>query len=204
MNNNQQKLPIEFYTNDSLVVAQNLLGKIFVFNNKKIGKKLSATIVDVEAYDGIVDEAAHTFNGKTRRNKIMFERGGYLYVYFTYGKHFCANIVTGKEGEGTAILLRGMEAIDGIESFSQNRFGMTSIGNKEKKNLLNGPGKICQAFGISKKQYGMDLLSNEIYLLDAPKIPKNEIVQTTRIGIKKSKELPWRFYIKDNPNVSKK
>jgi len=200
----RQKLSIDFYTGELLIVAQQLLGKMFVFNNKNLGRKLSAKIVEVEAYNGNIDEAAHTFNGKTERNKIMFERGGYLYVYFTYGKHFCANIVTGKEEEGTAILLRGMEAIDGIESFSQNRFGKTSVDNKEKKNLLNGPGKICQAFGISKEQYGMDLLSDEIYLLDAPRIPKNKIVQTTRIGIKKSEELPWRFYIEDNSNVSRK
>ncbi len=113
MNNNQQKLSIDFYKDDVLTVAQNLLGKMFVFNDKRIGEKLSAKIVEVEAYDGKLDEAAHTYNGKTERNKIMFEAGGYLYVYFTYGKHFCANIVTGKEGEGTAVLLRGMEAVDG-------------------------------------------------------------------------------------------
>lgn len=203
MNNDQQKLQIKFFRDDVLTVAKNLLGKIFVFNDKRIGKKLSAKIVEVEAYDGKVDEAAHTYNGKTERNKIMFEAGGSLYVYFTYGKHFCANIVTGKEGEGTAVLLRAMEAIEGNEIFSLNRFGKKNISEREKKNLLNGPAKICQAFGITKEQYGMSLLSKEIYLLDAPKIPKNKIVQTTRIGIKKSVELPWRFYIKDNPNVSR-
>jgi DNA-3-methyladenine glycosylase len=201
MNN---KLTKDFYTGNVLVVAKNLLGKIFVFNDKRIGKKLSAKIVEVEAYDGKVDEAAHTYNGKTERNKIMFEAGSYLYVYFTYGKYFCANIVTGKKGEGTAVLLRAMEANDATETFSQNRFGITFINNKEKINLLNGPAKICQAFGITKEQYGLSLLSDEIYLLDAPKIPKNKIVQTTRIGIKKSTELPWRFYIKDSPYISRK
>ncbi len=197
------KLTKDFYTQNVLVVAENLLGKIFVYENKNSGIKLSAKIVEVEAYDGKSDEAAHTYNGKTERNKIMFETGGYLYVYFTYGIHFCANIVTGTEGEGTAVLLRGMEVLEGIEIFSKNRFGKKNISEGEKKNLLNGPAKICKAFGITKNQNGTNLLMNEIYLLDAPKVPKNKIVQTTRIGIKKSVELPWRFYIKDNPNVSR-
>ncbi len=84
--------------------------------------KLSAKIVEVEAYDGRIDEAAHTFNGKTERNKIMFEEGGFLYVYFTYGIHFCSNIVTGKKDEGTAVLLRAMEPISGLEEFGKRRF----------------------------------------------------------------------------------
>ena len=198
------KLTKDFYTRNVLIVAREVLGKIFVFDEKQNGKKLSAKIVEVEAYDGKIDEAAHTFNGKTERNKIMFEDGGYLYVYFTYGKHFCANIVTGKKDHGTAVLLRGMEPINGIETFSINRFNKKNISNLEKINLLNGPAKICQAFGISRKHYAVNLLSDEIYLLDAPKILKNKIVQTKRIGIKKSIGLPWRFYIIDNPCVSRK
>src|SRR5512146_1802761 len=98
---NLKKLGYSFYNRDLLVVARELLGKIIV---KTDGKKLLAgKIVEVEAYDGRVDEAAHTFIGKTKRNEIMFGTGGYFYVYFTYGAHFCCNIVTGKKGHGTAV-----------------------------------------------------------------------------------------------------
>jgi len=200
----KSKLSKDFYTRDVLIVAKDLLGKIFVFNDKRINKKLSAKIVEVEAYDGEGDEAAHTFIGKTDRNKIMFEEGGYLYVYFTYGVHFCANVVTGKKDHGTAVLLRAMEPIEGLDYFFQNRFKKHKINEKGKINLLNGPGKICQAFNINKDQYGIDLTKNEIYLLESQKIDVSEIVVTQRIGIKKSKELPWRFYIRENPYISKK
>ncbi len=199
-----QKLSRDFYTRDVLTVARELLGKIFVFNDKRIYKEISAKIVEVEAYDGKIDEAAHTFIGKTERNKVMFEEGGYLYVYFTYGVHYCANIVTGIKDHGTAILLRAMEPIDGLEIFAKNRFKKFLVNEKEEINLLNGPGKICQAFKINKDQYGIDLTKDEIYLLDSQRIDDSEIIATKRIGIKKSKDLPWRFYIKNNPYISKK
>ena len=199
-----KKLKRNFYSSDVLYVAENLLGKIFVFDNKKLDKKLTAKIVEVEAYDGRTDEAAHTFNGKTERNKVMFNEGGYLYVYFTYGIHFCANVVTGKKGEGTAVLLRAMEPLEGIDFFISKRFPDKDVNKIKVKNLLNGPAKICQAFDIGRKQNGTDLTGKEIYLIDAPKVPKSNIIKTKRIGIKKSTELPWRFYIKDNIYISKK
>ncbi len=197
-----KKLNYLFYNRDLLVVARELLGKIIV---KADGKKLLAgKIVEVEAYDGRVDEAAHTFIGKTKRNEIMFGSGGYFYVYFTYGAHFCCNIVTGEKGHGTAVLIRGVEPVEGIEQMALNRYGKYLINEKEKYNLTSGPGKVCQAFGITRKYYGEDLIKGRVYLLNQRKIPENSIIRTTRIGIKKSTELNWRFYIKDNPFVSKK
>ncbi len=198
------KLTKDFYSRNVLVVAKDLLGKIFVYNNKSTGKKLAGRIVEVEAYDGNIDEAAHTFNGITERNKIMFEPGGFLYVYFTYGIHYCANIVTGEKKHGTAVLLRGMEPVSEIETFAINRFGKTNLAENEKLNLLNGPAKICKAFGINREHNGTDLINGEIYLLNEPTVPDSKIIKTTRIGIKKSVNLKWRFYIKNNPNVSKK
>lgn len=197
------KLKKDFYNRNVLIVAKELLGKIFVFEDKRIGRKLKGRIVETEAYDGKVDEAAHTFNGKTNRNKIMFEEGGYLYVYFTYGIHYCANVVTGVKDHGTAVLLRAMEPISGINLFTERRFGKKDLSTKEKNNLLNGPAKICQAFGIDKSQNEKTLLGQEIYLLDSPKLQESEIIATTRIGIKKSVDLPWRFYIKSNSFISK-
>ncbi|MCB9207433.1 MAG: DNA-3-methyladenine glycosylase [Ignavibacteriales bacterium] len=199
-----KKLKKGFYKRELLTVAKDLLGKIFVFDDKRIKKKLKAKIVEVEAYDGSIDEAAHTFIGKTERNKIMFEEGGFLYVYFTYGKHFCANVVTGNKEQGTAILLRAMEPISDLKLFSERRFKKTNLSKKEKINLLNGPAKICEAFNINREQYGINLTANEIYLLEAPKISEENVITTKRIGIKKSIDLPWRFYIKDSQFVSRK
>lgn len=196
------KLPGSFYTREVLTVAKELLGKVLV---KKDGRTLIAgKIVEVEAYNGSVDEAAHTFNGKTKRNEIMFNEGGYFYVYFTYGAHFCCNVVTGKKGEGTAVLIRAVEPIAGIKYMSVNRFGKIVLTEKEKIKLTNGPGKVCEAFGITKEYYGADLKSSKVFILDRPKLNNGHIVNTRRIGIKKSVELPWRFYIKDNFYVSKK
>ena len=197
------KLKKDFYNRNVLVVAKELLGKYFVYNKSSTNQKLVGRIVETEAYDGNIDEAAHTYIGKTDRNKIMFEEGGFLYVYFIYGVHFCANIVTGKKDEGNAVLLRAMEPVEGIDVFANSRFGNAKINDKQKINLLNGPAKICQAFAINRANNGTNLLRDEIYLLDAPRLKNKEIVQTTRIGIKKSAELPWRFYIKDNPYISK-
>jgi DNA-3-methyladenine glycosylase len=197
-----KRLQRQFYTRELLTTAKELLGKILV---KREGKSiLSGKIVEVEAYDGSVDEAAHTYIGKTKRNEIMFGIGGYLYVYFTYGAHFCSNIVTGKEGEGTAVLIRAIEPGYGITKMIDNRFGRDLIKDKEKYNLTNGPGKVCQALSISKEHYGIDLTGDKIFLLDQPKLDENQIVTSKRIGIKKSMDLPWRFYIKDNPYISRK
>ena len=197
-----EKLGKSFYLRDPLTVARDLLGKIFV--KKEKNNILLGRIVEVEAYDGAIDESAHSYIGKTKRNAVMFEEGGLLYVYFTYGVHFCANVVTGKKDEGTAVLLRAFEPLNNFELLAQRRFGKKDITLKEKINLTNGPGKICQAFGISREENGESLLGDKIYILDSVEVPENKIVQTTRIGIKKSTELPWRFYISNNPYVSRK
>jgi len=198
----KNKLKRNFYTRDLLIVAKDLLGKILVKNDND--KFLSGRIVEVEAYDGLIDKAAHTYSGKTKRNEIMFNKGGYFYVYFTYGVHFCCNIVTGKKDHGTAVLIRAIEPVNNIDIMIKNRFGRKLLNEKEKFNLTSGPGKLCQAFGINKSHYGIDLTGDKIYLINANKINEDSIVITKRIGIKKSINLPWRFYIKDNPFASRK
>lgn len=196
------KLPKNFYTRDLLTVARELPGKILVKKESRI--LLAAKIVEVEAYDGLTDEAAHTFIGRTKRNEIMFNEGGYFYVYFTYGAHFCCNIVTGTKDHGTAVLIRAVEPVSGIRKMSLNRFNKTVLTEKEKYNLTSGPGKVCKAFNITKEHYGLDLTGEKIFLLERPALKKNEIVVSKRVGIKKSVDLPWRFYIKDNPYISRK
>ena len=197
-----KKLKRKFYTRDVLTVARELLGKILVKDENEI--ILSGKIVEVEAYDGEVDEASHTFIGKTKRNEIMFGEGGFFYVYFTYGNHFCCNVVTGINGKGTAVLIRAVEPLTGESVMIRNRFGRELKNEKEKFNLTSGPGKVCQAFSITKKHYGIDLTGNEIYILDNKKLTEEEIGISQRIGIKKSVHLPWRFFIKNNQYISRK
>jgi DNA-3-methyladenine glycosylase len=196
------KLKREFYTKDVLKVAKELLGKVLV--NNEGGKIFSGRIVEVEAYDGRIDQAAHTYGGKTNRNEVMFNNGGYLYVYLSYGVHYCCNVVTGKEGTGTAILIRAVEPLEGINRMMMNRFGKNKLGEKELYQLTNGPGKVCKAFGITKKHSGLDLTGDRIYLDDSELKKDEEIAVSKRIGITKSSHLPWRFFIKKNPYISRK
>ena len=196
------KLPKSFYNRELLDVAKDLLGKVFV--RTLYNKLLAGIIVEIEAYDGRTDEAAHSFGGITKRNKIMFEEGGLLYVYFIYGIHYCCNVVTGGEGIGNAVLIRGIQPMMGIDEMLNNRFGKNNFNDKHTLSLTNGPAKITQAFSIDKKNNGADLCGDDIYLCESNFSNDFEIVTTTRIGIKKSVELPWRFYIKNNPHVSKR
>ncbi len=197
----RNKLKRSFYTRDVLTVAKELLGKILVKRDES--GILAGIIVETEAYDGDTDQAAHTYTGKTKRNEVMFGPGGFFYVYFTYGVHYCCNVVTGVEGKGTAVLIRAVEPVEGISRMAVNRFGRDLLNDKEKYNLTSGPGKVCQAFSIDKKYYGEDLTGGSIYILNRPPIDSSYIKSGRRIGIRKSTELPWRFYINDNLFVSK-
>ncbi|HET7152674.1 MAG TPA: DNA-3-methyladenine glycosylase [Candidatus Kapabacteria bacterium] len=190
-----KKLPRKFYERDTLIVVRELLGKILVRKYK--GKTLSGRIVEVEAYRGLHDAASHTHKGKTKRNEVMFASGGHLYVYFTYGMHFCANVVTEGEGIGHACLIRALEPIEGIETMKKLR------GIDNPIELTNGPAKLCEALGIGRAENGTDLLGDEIFLLDAPKIASSCIGKTARIGITRATEFPYRFFIKRNPYISK-
>jgi DNA-3-methyladenine glycosylase len=190
-----------FYIRPVLTVAKDLLGKVLI---KKEGSRvLAARIVEVEAYDGSVDEAAHTFKGKSKRNEVMFNEGGYLYVYFTYGVHFCCNVVTGKKNYGSAVLIRAVEPITGIDKMIERRFGRKLKGEKEIYNLTSGPGKVCKSFGFNIEHSGLDLTDSKVYLINQPKLKNNLIGISERIGITKSVKLPWRFFENGNPFLSR-
>ena len=196
------KLKKSFYRRELLVVARELLGKILI---KSSGKEiLAGKIIEVEAYHGDIDEAAHSYGGITKRNEIMFEAGGYLYVYFTYGAHHCCNVVTGEKGQGTAVLIRAVEPVIGFDRMIKNRFGRKLKSEKEIFNLTSGPGKVCQAFQFDRTHSGIDLTSEDIFILDGEKIKSKDIGISKRIGITRSVDLPWRFFIKDNPYLSRK
>jgi DNA-3-methyladenine glycosylase len=195
-----KKLPRSFYLRSTLTVARDLLGKYLI--RKIRGHFLIGKIVEVEAYLGEKDPASHAYRGKTMRNDVMFWKGGHLYVYFTYGMHFCANIVTEYEGKGRAVLIRAVEPIEGIDVMTKNR-GLVS-NDENFPNLSNGPAKFCQALDIKREQNGTDLLGKEIYITQGENISGSKIITATRIGINNGKEKKWRFYIKSNLYVSKK
>lgn len=198
------KLPRSFYRRPTISVAKDLLGSIIV---RRIGStQLRGTIVEVEAYLGKKDAASHAFRGITKRNEVMFGEGGFLYVYFTYGMHYCANVVTNKKGIGEAVLIRGVEPVAGKERMAKNRgYSPSEIHNPKKViNLTNGPAKFAQAFKITTIDSGADLRSNEIYIIAGKKIPASRIEASERIGISVARKKKWRFYIKENPWVSTK
>ena len=190
-------LPRRFYIRETLTVAEELLGKKLVRhtdNTRLVGK-----IVEVEAYRGRDDPGSHAYRGMTPRNRLMFGKGGFAYVYFTYGMHYCFNVVT--EGQNTpgAVLIRALEPLDGIETMRKNR------GNKNVFNLTNGPAKLTEAMNITKKQNGLDLTRSKELFICEPEVKENfEFVSTKRIGIKVGVDKPWRFYVKDNKFVSRR
>jgi len=179
------KLPRSFYDRETTTVARELLGKILVHHSHGVIRK--ARIVEVEAYLGERDLAAHSSRGITERTRIMFGPPGHAYVYLVYGMHHCMNVVTEGVGIGTAVLLRALEPLE-------------NVGAK-----TNGPGLLCKAMGIDMRRNGADLLGHELYLAHAPKIDSRNIVRTPRIGVDYARH--WarrllRFYIRDNPYVS--
>ena len=155
-------------------------------------------IVETEAYHQD-DPASHSFRGLTKRTAPMFEAGGRLYVYFTYGMHYCLNIVTGPKGRGEAVLIRAGEPVEGIEIMQNNREV------KDIKSLANGPGKLAQALGINDTKFSGVILNKLSINLEEPseKIDKKQIIIGPRIGISKAVEVDARFYIKGSPFVSK-
>jgi DNA-3-methyladenine glycosylase len=160
------------------------------------GKRLRVRIVETEAYSQ-EDTASHSYKGRTPRTDVMFGPAGHLYVYFTYGMHYCCNIVVGEVGTGAAVLIRAVEPLEELEVMSQNRQGRSGI------ELTNGPAKLCQALAIDKSLNGYNLRTGEIRLVVADPLPPAQIVQATRIGISRAVDVPWRFYEAGNKFVSK-
>ena len=199
-----QKLPRDFYLQPTVTVARQLLNKLFIRKLNDI--YLVGRIVETEAYL-YNDPASHSFNGMTERNSVMFNQGGFLYVYFIYGMHFCCNIVTEEKGKGCAVLLRGIEPVTGIEVMMKNRIKKNAI--FFGKNLTNGPGKICQAFSIHREENGTDLTGNEIFISENMLVSNNSKVEkiaiSKRIGLRQGigNDKKLRFYLYENIHVSR-
>lgn len=190
-------LPRRFYTRETLTVAKELLGKKLVRHTNNAG--LVGKIVEVEAYRGSDDPGSHAYRGMTPRNRPMFGKGGFAYVYFTYGMHYCFNVVTERQNTPGAVLIRALEPLNGIETMRKNR------GNKNLLNLTNGPAKLTEAMNITKKQNGLDLTRSKKLFICEPDVKENfKIVSTKRIGINVGVDKLWRFCIKDNKFVSRR
>jgi len=194
-------LPREFYNRDPREVSTDLLGKILV---RRTGRKLlAARIVEVEAYLGENDPAAHSAVGRTPRNAVMFGPPGFAYVYFIYGNHYCLNVSCLPEGTAGAILLRAAEPLLGIEIMAKAReVAIDTTGGL--RNLTSGPGRLAEAFGITRsRDNGKDFTDQKsgLFIVDDG-YSALEIVTTARIGITKAAELPLRYLIAGNPFVS--
>lgn len=175
-------------------VAQKLLGCLL--RTTIDGKEIIVRIVETESYDQD-DEASHAYGGERQRNKVMFGPNGHLYVYFTYGMHYCCNVVSGEAGYGSGVLIRAAEPVSGVEYIADRR-------NMTGPNATNGPAKLCKALGIDMQFNGHDLHDVPIQLLQAGLKPGEEITQTTRIGISKAAHLLRRYYITGNPYISRR
>lgn len=183
-----------FYARDSRIVAPALLNKVLVAG------ECSARIVEVEAYRGEEDPGSHGFRGETPRTRVMFGPAGHLYVYFTYGMHWCANAVCGDVGESSAVLLRAASPLRGLD-LMRGRRGPAA---RRDRDLCSGPAKLCQAFAIAKAHDGADLVAggDGVTIVDDGVAPPAEPGVSRRIGLSAGVEHEWRWYVPGDPNVS--
>jgi DNA-3-methyladenine glycosylase len=190
------RLPRAFYRHDPREVAPELLNKVLVAAD---GRR--ARIVETEAYCGPIDAAAHTYRGKTARNATMFGPAGHLYVYFTYGMHWCANTSCGEVDEGVGVLLRAAEPLAGLDAMRAARPAA-----KRDRDLCSGPARLCQAFGIDRRQDGIDLVTGTggITIVDDGTPPPADPVIGPRIGIRHAADAPWRWYVPGHAHVSRR
>jgi DNA-3-methyladenine glycosylase len=177
-------LPRSFYARRAIDVAPDLLGHLLVRAHPS-GVRLSARIIETEAYEQD-DPASHSFRGRTQRNSSMFGRPGHLYVYFTYGMHFCMNVVTGRVGEGSAVLLRAGEPEEGIETMAALR------GRDSVRDLCSGPARWCQAFSVDRELDGADLVDKAGIWIERG-ISAEGIASGPRIGVRRGTDRDWRF-----------
>jgi DNA-3-methyladenine glycosylase len=185
-----------FYARPPLVVARDLLGRHLVrpFDQGV----LIGRIVETEAYRQD-DPASHSYQGRTARTEVMFGPPGHLYVYFTYGMHFCMNVVTGADGEGSAVLLRAAEPVNGIELMRERRR------NDRLTELCSGPARLAQAFGVSRAQNGADLTTAvDVFVARGRRLPDSLVGVSPRIGIRRAATAPWRFFEEGSPFVSRR
>ena len=193
-------LPRRSYLQPTLRVARALLGKTLVHDTAE--GRTAGRIVEVEAYRGPADRAAHSSGGRrTPRNEVMYGPAGHAYVYFIYGMYFCMNVVCQPAGVPEAVLLRALEPLEGIALMRQRR----ALPDGPEWRLCRGPGALCRALGITRVENGADLVRGALRIVDAPPVPAGRVVRTPRIGVGYAgahAALPWRFVLRGSPAVS--
>ena len=192
------KLLQEFYDRDTLTVARDLLGNYLVREFE--GEKLICRITETEAYIGRCDKACHAYGYKrTARTETLFAPPGTAYIYLIYGMYNCLNFVTEAEGEPAAVLIRGLEVVSGQDTIMRLRYPNHTgpLSSYQKKNFLNGPGKLCKALSLDRSYNGLDLTGDTLYVVRSGEV--HDVIHTgPRIGIDYAEEavdFPWRFYI---------
>ncbi len=197
-----------FYEQHTLAIARQLLGKTLVTVPEDDPEAVTAgIIVETEGYIAPEDPACHAYMGRTPRNDVMWGEPGQAYVYFTYGNHWMINVVTGPEGVAAAALIRAVQPLLGLEIMRLRRGLHRLKGKPDDRNLTNGPGKLCQAMGLTGRLNRQSFQGPQLYLTSTPAdytLPLFETVETTRIGITRGVDLPWRFYVKGQPYVSRR
>lgn len=179
-------------------MARALLGRLLVHEVR--GRRVSGRIVEVEAYRGADDPASHAYRGPTPRNRVMFAEAGHAYVYFTYGMHHCLNVVTGPTGEASAVLIRALEPVEGIDRMLKRR-GLA--GEEAFARLARGPGCVAQALGLDRRHDGLDLTRAPLWIDARPlECSEHRLVRGPRIGIRLATDRPWRFFLEGHPCVS--
>lgn len=192
----QTILPRVFYDRPAEQVARELLGKVIVHEIE--GYRLAGRIVEVEAYLGDGDEAAHSFAGVTGRTRVIFGPPGHAYVYFSYGIHHCLNLVTEAAGRAGCVLIRALEPLEGLEEMFRRRPQA-----KRPADLCSGPGKLTQAMGITLAHYGADVTRGALTVCEPADARNFQVRRSVRVGITRSADLPLRFYIRENEHVGR-
>ncbi|HZR14772.1 MAG TPA: DNA-3-methyladenine glycosylase [Acidimicrobiia bacterium] len=192
-------LPRSFFADDALDVAPQLLNKLLVHDDPS-GERLAVRLVEVEAYRGAEDPGSHAYRGMTPRNRTMFGPAGHLYVYFSYGAHWCMNVVCGPDGVASAVLLRAGAPVEGIELMRKRR-----VRARRDRDLCSGPGKLTQALGIDRSFDGADLVRGALRVVDDGVPPPSRPGVSTRVGLGagRGETHPWRFFVSGDPNVSR-
>lgn len=199
------RLPREFYNRDTVAVSQDLLGKYLV--RILNGEPLVGRITETEAYIGRCDKACHAYNyRRTARTETLFMAPGHAYIYLIYGMYHCLNFVTEPENEPAAVLLRAVEPVSGIDTMLRLRYGEKALTPYRRKNFLNGPGKVCKGFSLTKADNRLDLTGDTLFICDSPEdvgLPcfaheKERIRSGPRIGIdyaEEARDFLWRFWL---------
>ncbi|MFI5052747.1 MAG: DNA-3-methyladenine glycosylase [Acidimicrobiia bacterium] len=192
-------LPRSFYARDARELAPQLLNKLLV-RQEAGGTRVAARIVEVEAYLGSEDAGSHAFRGMTPRTEVMFGPPGRLYVYFTYGMHWCCNVVAAKDGDASAVLLRAAAPVAGLAAMRTRR-----LKARADRELCAGPARLCQAFGITGAENGTDLTRGTLRIVDDGVAPPDRPDVSTRVGLAEGRgdEHPWRFTVPGDPHLSR-